>query len=287
MSNGELRIDGAVATYELKMPTYEIAHLKSPGDVLFDNIQFAGGKLLEKHCSSTPETLTCTGKYLFNQPVDELAATCRFASVTAPNHVHIFRATKATGQSDQAFFDLSFTETLMKFRPPTAGEFFLKALVEGFRRGLSGLTTALFLFAIAMVAKDRKQFLTLAAILMIVEVATAAALPLQLSPKFLEAAAALSTAYVAMEKLLLPDAGQRWLVIGVLGIFHGLFFRFFAVELSGAPSLAGFGAGLVIANLFWMAPASLLRLLPERGQRIFTAFLFLCGTFWFLYRILR
>ena len=286
MSNGELRINGAVATYELRMPLYEVAQLPNAGETLLDNIQFTGGRLLEKQCSTGAEWLQCTGKYLFSADVGELTVTCRFPSVTVANHVHMFRAIKATGESEQRFFDSTQTESTLTFRPPTAGEFFLRVLVEGFRRAITGLTTALFLCAIAMVANDRKQFLLLAAILTAVEVATAAAAPTRLSPKFLEAAAALSTAYIAIEKILVPAAGQRWLVVAVLGVFHGLFFRFFAVELSGAPSIAGFATGLLCANAAWMLPAGLLRYLPQQGQRIVTWLLVLAGTFWFGYRIL-
>lgn len=286
MSSGELRIDGAVATYELRMPLYEVTHLPAPGDTLFDSIRFAGGRLVEKQCSTSAEWLQCTGKYLFGSDVKELGVTCRFASVTVPNHVHLFRAVKATGESEQRFFDSTLVETNLTFRPPSTGEYFLRAMVEGFRRAIAGLTTALFLFAIALVAQDRKQFLLLAGILAAVELATASFAPTQLSPKFLEAAAALSTAYVAIEKILVPAAGQRWLVVAILGIFHGLFFRFFAVELSGVSSIAGFAAGLLCANLAWMLPASLLRLLPSTGQRVVTWMLVLAGTFWFGYRIL-
>ncbi len=285
-SNGELRINGAVATYELRMPLYEVSQLSKPGDTLFDNIQFAGGRLIEKQCSTSAEWLQCTGKYLFASDVKELGVTCRFASVTVPNHVHMFRAVKVGGESEQRFFDSTLVETNLTFRPPSTGEFFLRALVEGFRRGLSGITTALFLFAIAVVAQDRKQFLLLAGILAAVELVTASFAPTQLSPKFLEAAAALSTAYIAIEKILVPKAGQRWLVVAILGVFHGLFFRFFAVELSGAPSIAGFATGLLFANFAWMLPASLLTLLPAKGQRIVTWILVFAGTFWFGYRIL-
>jgi hypothetical protein len=286
MSNGELRIQGALATYELRMPLYEVQHLAQPGDKLFESIQFAGGRLIEKQCSTGAEWLQCTGKYLFQNEVGELNVACQFPSVTVPNHVHMFRAVKATGESEQRFFDSSLTESNLTFRPPSTGEFFLRAFVEGFRRAIAGLTTALFLFAIAMVAQSRRQLLLLAGILALVELGTASFAPVQLSPKFLEAAAALSTAYIAMEKILVPAAGQRWLVVAVLGVFHGLFFRFFAVELSGAPSIAGFAAGLLCANGVWLLPASLLRLLNEKAQQAMRWLLILAGTFWFLYRIL-
>ncbi len=286
MSNGELRISGAVATYELRMPLYEVAQLPNAADTLFENIRFANGRLIEKRCETTAEWLQCTGKYLFSTDVNELTVACRFPSATVINHVHMFRAIKASGESEQRFFDSTQTEATLTFRPPTSGEFFLRAQVEGFRRAIAGLTTALFLFAIAMVAKDRKQFLLLAAILTAVEVVTASVAPTKLSPKFLEAAAALSTAYIAIEKILVPTAGQRWLVVAILGVFHGLFFRFFAIELSGAASITGFATGLLFANAAWMLPAGLLRKLPQTGKRVVTWMLVFVGTFWFGYRIL-
>jgi hypothetical protein len=277
MSNGELKISGATATYDLRMPSYEVSGIKDAEKVLFDNIHFGNGQLLEHSCFTEQDTLHCTGKYLFNTEVDELRIKCTFAAVTVPNHVHIFRATKATGAVDQSFFDIAYTEANLTFRPPTAGELFLKAGVEGTKRGFTGLTTVLFLFALAVVAKDRKQFLTLCGILIAVELTMATVPSVNLSPKFLEAAAALSTAYLAIEKLLVPEAGQRWLVVAILGLFHGLFFRFFNPDLN-----PGFSAGLLLANLVWMGPAALSRFLPAKPMAIVLA---LIGTFWFVYRI--
>jgi hypothetical protein len=277
MSNGELRINGATAVYDLRMPTYEVSGIKDAEKILFDNIHFNDGQLLEHSCVTEQDMLHCTGKYLFNTDVDELKIRCTFAAVTVPNHVHIFRATKATGAADQSFFDIAYTEATLTFRPPTAGELFLKAGVEGAKRGLTGLTTILFLFALAVVAQDRKQFLTLCGILVVVELTMATVPSMNLSPKFLEAAAALSTAYLAIEKLLIPEAGQRWLVVAILGLFHGLFFRFFNPDLN-----PGFSAGLLLANLVWIGPAALLRFLPAKPLAIVLAVI---GTFWFVYRI--
>ncbi len=278
MSSGELKINGATAVYELRMPRYEIADLKTPEQTLFDNIRFDGGHLLEHQCREDQQSLTCTGKYLFNTDVDELKVSCRFAAVTVANHVHVFRATKADGKSDQAFFDVTFTETTLTFRPPTQAELFLKAATEGVRRGLIGFTTILFLFAIAVVAQDRKQFLTLCGILIAVELVLATVPTVNLSTKFLESAAALSTAYLAVEKLLVPNAGQRWLVVAILGIFHGLLFRFFNAEAS-----PGFAAGLFVSNLVWMIPASLARFAPAKPLAVALAAI---GAFWFCYRLL-
>jgi hypothetical protein len=279
MSSGDLRINGATATYELRIPLYEVADLKDAGrKTLLESIQFGGGRMLESNCREEQQNLVCTARYLFEKDVDELRVQCRFPSITVPNHVHVFRATKADGKTDQAFFDLTLTEANLTFRPPTAAELFLRASIEGVRRGLLGFTTVLFLFALAVVANDRKQFLTLAAILVAVEVLLVSVPTIRLSPKFLEAAAALSTAYLAVEKLLVPQAGQRWLVVAILGVFHGLLFRFFNPE-----SQIGFATGLLAANLLWLGPAALARFLPVKPVAILLALL---GTLWFVYRLM-
>ena len=51
-----------------------------------------------------------------------------------------------------------------------------------------------------------------------------------LSPRFIEAAAALTIAYLAFEIILLPQSSMRWLVVGVLGLFHGAYFAAFLSE---------------------------------------------------------
>ena len=64
-------------------------------------------------------------------------------------------------------------------------------------------------------------------------------------------AAALSVAYLAIEVLLIPKAGQRWLVVGLLGAFHGLYFGLFLD--AGVESRTGFLGGVVLGELFSVA----------------------------------
>ena len=62
------------------------------------------------------------------------------------------------------------------------------------------------------------------------QVATALIVPhttWQPAGRFVEAAAALTIAYLAVEILVLPQAGMRWLIVAVLGAFHGLYFAVF------------------------------------------------------------
>ena len=43
MSTGELRVDGNHARYELRMPTYEAAHVQNPDRSLLEHIRFTSG----------------------------------------------------------------------------------------------------------------------------------------------------------------------------------------------------------------------------------------------------
>ena len=66
----------------------------------------------------------------------------------------------------------------------------------------------------------------------------------QPAPRFVEAATALAVAYLAVEILLLPQAGARWLVAGVLGALHGLYFHLFVQTTGYSPALVLLGAAL-------------------------------------------
>src|SRR5262249_33907907 len=76
------------------------------------------------------------------------------------------------------------------------------------------------------------------------------------APRFVEAAAALTVAYLAVEILLLPSAGSRALVVAVLGAFHGLYFALF-LQTSGYGPVAVFsgagGSGAVAAEAIVIA----------------------------------
>jgi hypothetical protein len=88
----------------------------------------------------------------------------------------------------------------------------------------------------------------------------------QPASRFVEAAAALTIAYLAVEILMLPQAGSRWLVAGVLGMFHGLYFELFLRN-------TGYSAGWVLtgAGLTELAVIALLGLIFSRIGRIAAA----------------
>jgi hypothetical protein len=232
MSTGDVTVTGDRAHYELRMPLYEIAHVKDPERSLFEHIRFAGGgsdgRLISRACHESPAdaAFVCTADYQFAAPVEKLDAECTFYSVTVPNHVHLLRAENA-GKRDQAFFDYSFTKATLRFVPPSAAEVAFTQAGAGAKSAVSGLVEILFLASLVLAARSRRELLALAGMFLAGQIAGAVVVPLtswQPAARFVEAATALTIAYLAVEILLLPQAGSRWLVAGVLGIFHGLYF---------------------------------------------------------------
>ena len=295
MSTGELRVEGNSAQYELRIPSYEVAHVHEPNHTLLEHIHFKSGgiegKLLQKSCRDQQGTYVCTATYDFPGPVDVLEVDCTFASVTVPNHVHLLRAYKGD-KSDQAVFDLSFTNAEVRFRPPTALEIAVREGGAGFMRAVGGLAPLLFLASLVLAARTLRELaLSTAAFVASEALACVLApkLPLQLSPRFIEAAAALTIAYLAFEIILLPQSKNRWLIVGVLGLFHGMYFSIF---LAGSGYHLGvFLAGVICGELLLIAAFALgLRGLLRvaripRAVPIAASFLLTVSVVWFLVRL--
>jgi hypothetical protein len=257
MSTGELRIEGHRAQYELRMPAYEVAHIRDPERTLLEHIHFRSGgqdaRMLEKSCGEQPSAYVCSAAYDFPALAEPIEVECTFAAVTVPNHVHLLRAYEGA-KSDQAVFDLSFTTAEIRFRPPPAWETAARATAAGFMRAAGGLAPLLFLASLTLAARGRRELAMLTASFVMAESAAcllADRLPVQLSPRFIEAAAALTVAYLAFEIVLLPNSGARWLVVGILGLFHGAYFSLFLAS-SGFPA-AAFLSGVIGGELLLIA----------------------------------
>ena len=297
MSTGEVKIDGDRAHYELRIPMYEVAHVHEPEHTLLDHIRFqsggAWGKASGQSCKDEQGTYVCVADYQFPAPVDELQVECTFPSVTVPNHVHLLRAYLGD-KTDQAVFDLSFTTAEMRFRPPTAWETAVQELAAGFMRAAGGLAPLLFLASLVLAARSRRELVNLTAAFLAGECLACAIAPrisAPLSPRFIEAAAALTIAYLAFEIILLPNSGLRWLVVGVLGLFHGTYFSIFLAE-SGYHAVT-FLCGVAVAEVLLIAVFALLlgrltrlawmkRAVPVAATMLLTA-----GLVWFFMRSLK
>ena len=253
MSTGDLKVEGDRAHFELRIPMYEVAHVREPEHTLLDHIRFesggAWGKPSNQACRQEQDTYVCTADYQFPAPVETLQVECTLASVTVPNHVHLLRAYRGD-KTDQAVFDLSYTQADIRFRPPTAFETATREISAGFMRAAGGLAPLLFLAALVLAARSRHELVLLTASFIAAEAVACAIAPritLSLSPRFIEAAAALTIAYLAFEIILLPQSTMRWLVVAVLGLFHGTYFAAFLAE--SGYHMGTFFSGVAICEL--------------------------------------
>ena len=227
----------------------------------------------------------CEADYEFAAPVESLDVECTFPAVTVPNHVHLLHVWN-NGKRDQALFDISFPSSTLRFRPPGAFESAAAQIGAGFMRALAGFMQVLFLAGLALAARGRRELILLAAMFLAGQVASALIVPLtrwQPPPRFVEAAAALTIAYLAVEILLLPQAGTRWLVVAVLGAFHGLYFELFlrTTAYRAFYVLAGAAfAEIAAIAVFGFVCARLSRRVP-----VFASLLLVIGMSWFFLRL--
>ena len=235
MSSGDLTIRGTLAHYEFRLPLYEMPHVADPAHSLFAHIVFSSGErpaqLLNSACreDAAHGDYVCTADYEFAAPVDTLDVECTFHAVTVPNHVHLLRVENG-GKRDQALFDISFPRATLRFRPPTALETAITQAGGGVLRSLGGAAQILFLASLVVAARTRRELILLTAMFLAGQIAAALVVPRtawQPPARFVEAAAGLTIAYLAVEILVLPQAGMRWLIVAVLGAFHGLYFALF------------------------------------------------------------
>jgi hypothetical protein len=275
MSTGDLAITGNRAEYILRMPMFEIAHTQHPETSLLDHVRFAGAHTQHQKCFQDGESYVCAADYLFDAPVDSLDVACTLYAVTVPNHVHVLRAIR-NGKPDQAFFDYTFTNTTLRFRPPTIFETVARQISEGAFRAIGGLVQLLFLITLALAARSRTELAKLIAAFTAGLIA-GALLNWHPAPRFAECAAALSVAYLAVETLFLPNGGMRWLIAGALGVFQGIYLALF---LSGTTYFLT-GAALADATLCTLLGLLLLGRLPKWAASI----PLLAGLFWFFLRL--
>ena len=296
MSNGEVTLHGDHLDFVLNMPMYEVAHTPHPETTLLDHIRFSNhgesARVIRQSCHEEVASgmYLCAAEYTFSHAVDGLDVECTLYQVTVPNHVHLLRAENA-GKHDQAVFDYSFTQAALRFHPPTPFEMAVQQGFEGMLRAVAGPVQLLFLAALVLAGRGRRELLLLTLMFLAGEVVTAlAAGALHWHPpvRFVEAAMALSIAYLAVEILLLPEAGLRWLIAGILGGFQGLSLY---LVLSGSgfyPSYVLGGAAIsqltvigILAFCVWMLER---RWKLTRLVRSGAALLLVFGMTWFLWR---
>jgi hypothetical protein len=258
MSSGELTVDGRNATYELRMPMYELQHVTNPQTQLLDHVRFADARLVSSNCIQEQDAYICTAHYEFSHPIpDFVEIECTLFQVTVPNHVHLLHAVQGPN-ADQVVFDQTFTKAEARFHPPSRAELIARGVAGGVARLVKSLAAMLFLAALALAARSAREtaiFIVLFLAGEWIALPLAPRIPLAFSPAFLESAMALTTAYLAVEILLLPESTARWMAVPVLGLVHGLNFAAF-------PTAYLAGASIVQAVLVSVAAVGTLKLRP-------------------------
>lgn len=297
LSNGTLRIEGSLVTYDLRMPLYEITHLEQPRETLLENFHvLSGGQ------KSEPENITCredtTGgwylcrmEFTFSTSIDQLDIECYFADVTVPNHVHLLRA-ELGDIKKQVVFDFSTTKATINFVPPTPTELAWSEIGAGLTRVLIGPMQILFVLGLSLAGRSRRELFYLATAFLVCESVSAMFFLVetwQPSARFLEAAGALTVAYLAIEVLLLPEAGYRWIVAATMGLFHGFYFGNFLSQSEMNPLFVLIGVNLaevmlliIFTLLLDSARRHLTKLHPIRTS---ASLLLAVGLFWFFLRL--
>jgi len=297
MSTGDLKIDGRRAHYELRMPLYEMSHVANAEQALLDHIRFSSGGtdaiVIQKDCKADAAQATyfCSADYQFSQPVDKLDVECTFHAVTVPNHVHLLRAVLGE-RRDQAIFDLSFSKATLRFRPPTPTEIAITECGAGIMRAVGSAVPVLFLATLVLAARSRAELAAITAMFIAGQIASALVVTRsawQPAPRFVEAATALTLAYLAVEILLLPGARGRWAIAGLLGAFHGLYFLLFLQNTGYSPGFVLLGAALAqlsLVVLFALIFSRIGRLAAAlRPLQVSASALLVFGLVWFFLRL--
>jgi len=297
MSNGELEVSGNTATFELRMPVYEIVHLEDPQPALLNAVRLFSrgeeGERVSGSCESQAREgwYVCHSKFEFPEPVDVLDVECTLAGATVPNHVHVLKA-KRGEVTEQAVFDFSFTRSTIDFVPPTAAEVAFSEIWAGLVRVMGGPIQILFVLALVLAGRSRKELLWLAVAFILAESISTVVINAKAwepPPRFVEAAAALTVAYLAVEILVLPQAGYRWMVAAGMGVFHGFYFGSFLrqTQMDALFVLTGVALGEGLLLLVFAALLSQLNKVAAalRPVQVGSGLLFLIGISWFILRM--
>ena len=276
MSSGELHVNGRTATYELRIPMYEVANVANPETALLDHVKFEGARRTSSSCQEQDGTYVCHADYELDRPVpDKIEVECTLFQVTVPNHVHLLYAVQGPN-SDQEVFDQSFRQAEVRFHPPSRAELIAKAAAAGIARLFKSVSGLLFLAVLVLAARNTREMGILTIVFLAGEWLArplSPRIPMSFSPEFLEALLALTIAYLAAEIVFLPDSRARWAVVPVLGVAHGMPFAAFPPSYLTAASITQ----AILLGVLWMAA----RKMPLAWRRPAAGVMLVAGIGWF------
>jgi hypothetical protein len=297
LSTSDLIVTGTRAQVEFQVPLYEMPHVKEPAEALFANLQFSTAgtpaRLIYKRCRNDESGgwFECRAEYDLAHAEEPVDVECTFHKVLVANHVHVLRAQRGE-QRDQAVFDYALTRASLRFRPPNRMETAIQQVAGGVQRGVGGWAQWLFLLALGVAARSRKELWLLLGMFAVGQAVVTLVAPwLGWRPPagFVEAALALTIAYLSVEVLVLPTAGQRWAVVAVLGGFYGLWLAQYIGQTGYRAEYVlpgALGPQLVLGVLLGLAVGWVCRA-AERLQpvRVLSSLLLAFGLLWFVVRL--
>ncbi len=276
ISNGELRVTGRSASFELRIPAYEVETIANPETTLLNELRFGDAARTASECKKDTEWLTCHATYEFSQPVpDKIEVECTLYRVTVPNHIHMLYALQGSN-SDQRVFDQNAPIRELRFHPPSLWESVTRDGGAGALRLLTSPAGVLFLFVLALAARSVRDAAMLATMFLGAEWAVrpiSPFIPVALSPEGLQASIALTVGYLSGELLLLPDGGAKWVIVPLLGLVHGLAFVAF-------PPLYLAGAAAAQSAMLIGISGAMLRV-PDKWRRRCAAIFLITAAGWF------
>lgn len=299
ISTGDLRLEGRSARLELHIPAYEAEeHLSDPERQVLGAIDFFSGdtkaRVTSGSCAleAAVDSLRCDIGLEFATEPAAITVESRLHQILVRNHVFILRAS-ANGASARAVVDVAIPRATVRFAPPTLVERAAGGFFAGLRRVWTGPAQLLFLIALAIAARHSRELAVLALAFIVGQGTACWTMALtgwQPAAAFIEAAAALTIAYLALEVLLFPEASYRWLVVGVLGAVLGLGFGSFLSVSEVEEEFFLAGAVLmqltILALLYWIRT----RIPPQWPvlslERLAAGLLAAVGLSWFVYRLL-
>ena len=277
MSSAELHVSGRSASYELRMPVYELTHVSNPETALLDHVKFVGAHRTWSMCQTQGDTYVCRADYEFDRAVpDKIETECTLFQVTVPNHVHLLYAVQGPN-SDQLVFDKTFRQAVVRFHPPSRAELIARDAAAGIARLVRSASGLLFLVVLALAARNAREMGILTIAFLAGEWLArplAPHVPLSFSPEFMAALLALTAAYLAAEIVFLPESQARWAVVPVLGIAHGFGFAAFPPAYLVSAALAQ----LLMLAVLWFA----IRKMPKNWRRPAGSALLIAGIAWFV-----
>jgi len=281
MSSGELHVEGRIASYELRIPMYELTHVTHPETALLDQLKFEGARRTSSKCQEQDGTYICRADYEFDRPVpDKIEVECTLFQVSVPKHVHLLYAVQGPN-SDQQVFDQSFRQAEVRFHPPSSAELIAKAAAAGIARIFKSVSGLLFLAVLVLAARNTREMGILTIAFLAGEWLArplSSRIPMSFSPEFLEAVLALTVAYLAAEIVFLPDSQARWAMVPILGIAHGLPFAAFPPSYLTAASTTQ----AILLVVLWLV----VRKVPASWRRPIAGGLLVGGIGWIVRMLL-